>query len=73
MANKNEITQGTVRGGTDEWAPRVKYEGHDTALNAKKLRKGSYQAVGSAVQTQDRVYSANQKTGKVFGDSSEGR
>jgi len=73
MAKSNKLANGTQRGGTDATAPRSSYEGHDTAIDAKKFRKGNFQAVGSAVPTSSTPYSANQKTGKVFGDQSEGR
>jgi hypothetical protein len=49
------------------------YEGHDTELATRQFRKGHYSAVGTSVPTQDRTYSPNQKTGKVFGDTSEGQ
>lgn len=65
MATKNKTNQGSERHGS--------YEGHDTPLDAKRLKKGSFQAVGSSVPTSETARSANQKTGKVFGDGSEDR
>lgn len=72
MAN-NKASRGTQRGGNDAQAKMGEFEGHDTQLDAKRFRKGHFQAVGSSVPTQSTVYSPNQKTGKAFGDQSEDR